>query len=65
LKTSILDGKGMEMPPQIEEVSEEQVGALVAYVRAFARTREKPGDKEKGGLRWPASINATADSSRK
>ena len=44
LRASILDGKGMEMPAQRGEISEEQVGGLVAYVRTFARTEGKPGD---------------------
>jgi mono/diheme cytochrome c family protein/uncharacterized membrane protein len=39
----------MEMPAQRGEISEEQVGDLVAYVRAFARVQGKPGDTEKGG----------------
>jgi mono/diheme cytochrome c family protein len=37
----------MEMPAHRGELSEEQVGDLVAHVRAFAPTREKTVDTEK------------------
>jgi mono/diheme cytochrome c family protein/uncharacterized membrane protein len=49
LMASILDGKEDEMPPWRGKISEEQVRGLVAYVRDFARARERPGEKEKGG----------------
>ena len=48
LMASILDGKGSEMPPQRGNISEEQARGLVAYVRGFAPTREKPGAGETG-----------------
>jgi len=49
LAASILEGKGKEkeMPPHREKISEQQAGGLVAYVRAFARTRGKPEHREK------------------
>jgi mono/diheme cytochrome c family protein/uncharacterized membrane protein len=43
LLASILDGKGKEMPPWREKIDEDQARALVAYVRAFARTTEPSG----------------------
>ena len=49
LMASILDGKGSEMPPQRGNVSEEQARGLVAHVRGFAPTREKPGQGERAG----------------
>jgi mono/diheme cytochrome c family protein/uncharacterized membrane protein len=49
LMASILDGKGSEMPPQRGNVSEEQARGLVAHVRGFAPTREKPGQGEQAG----------------
>ena len=49
LMSSILDGKGSDMPPQGGNISEQQVRGLVAYVRGFAPTREKPGQGEQAG----------------
>src|SRR5271157_1272426 len=49
LMSSILDGKGSGMPPQGGNISEEQVRGLVAHVRGFAPTREKPGQGEQAG----------------
>ena len=49
LMASILDGKGSEMPPQRGNISEEQARGLVAHVRGFAPTREKPGQGEQAG----------------
>src|SRR5271165_3513801 len=49
LMASILDGKGSDMPPQRGKIGEEQVRSLVAYVRAFAPTRKKPGRGEQAG----------------
>jgi mono/diheme cytochrome c family protein/uncharacterized membrane protein len=43
LLRGILDGKGKEMPPWREKVSEEQARGLVAYVRAFAPASQGPG----------------------
>ena len=49
LMASILDGKGSDMPPQGGKISEEQARGLVAHVRGFAPTREKPGRGEQAG----------------
>ena len=49
LMASILDGKGSDMPPQSGNISEEQARGLVAHVRGFAPTREKPGQGEQAG----------------
>jgi mono/diheme cytochrome c family protein/uncharacterized membrane protein len=46
LLTSILNGKGKDMPPARAKISDEQAGALVAYVRAFAPTREESAQAE-------------------
>jgi mono/diheme cytochrome c family protein len=46
LLASILDGKGGEMPSWRGKVSEEQARGLVARVRAFAPTKERPARKE-------------------
>src|SRR5262249_43969362 len=43
LTTSILDGKGDDMPPFRRKIRKEQARGLVAHVRAFAPTRGKPG----------------------
>src|SRR5271157_446620 len=48
LMASILDGKGSEMPPQRGRISEEQARGLVAHVRGFAPTREKPNSVRHG-----------------
>jgi uncharacterized membrane protein/mono/diheme cytochrome c family protein len=37
------------MPPHRGEISDQRIGDLVAYIRAFARTRERPRDTEKTG----------------
>jgi mono/diheme cytochrome c family protein/uncharacterized membrane protein len=39
----------MEMPAQRGDLSEEQVSSLISYVRTFARSREEPRTREKGG----------------
>jgi len=49
LMASILDGKGSEMPPQRGNISEEQARGLVAHVRGFAPSREKPGRGDQAG----------------
>ena len=49
LMASILDGKGSDMPPQRGNISEEQASGLVAHIRGFAPTREKPGQGEQAG----------------
>ena len=36
LVASILDGKGAEMPPADDDLSEAQARGLVAYIRTFA-----------------------------
>jgi mono/diheme cytochrome c family protein/uncharacterized membrane protein len=46
LLASILDGKGTEMPPARSKVSEEQARGLVAYIRSFAPSTEKPPRQE-------------------
>jgi mono/diheme cytochrome c family protein/uncharacterized membrane protein len=45
LLRSILDGKGKEMPPWREKISEEQARGLVAYVRAFAPAGKTSGEE--------------------
>ncbi len=40
---SILDGKGADMPPSGDELSDEQAHALVDFVRAFAPASEAAG----------------------
>jgi mono/diheme cytochrome c family protein/uncharacterized membrane protein len=45
LLASILDGKGKRMPSWREKMSEEQARSLVAYVRAFASTPDRAGQK--------------------
>ena len=47
LETSILDGKGDDMPPQRGKISDEQAHGLVRYVRAFAPTKGKSKQEEK------------------
>src|SRR5262249_1914228 len=42
LLTSILNGKGKEMPPWQGKISEAQARSLVGSVRAFAPTTESP-----------------------
>jgi mono/diheme cytochrome c family protein/uncharacterized membrane protein len=49
LLASILDGKGDEMPPNRDEIDEEQARALVAYVRAFAPTAGTLGRQDQEG----------------
>ena len=46
LVASILDGKGKKMPPWRAKISEEQARGLAAYVRAFAPTTGRPGEKQ-------------------
>ena len=59
LTESILDGKGTAMPPLGDEVGEDQVPSLIAYVRAFAPALTKPNQKEPGG---PALASTMGDS---
>ena len=59
LTESILDGKGSAMPPLGDDVGEEQVRGLVAYVRAFAPTWGEPNQKEPEG---PALAPTMGDS---
>jgi mono/diheme cytochrome c family protein/uncharacterized membrane protein len=47
LLTSILDGKGKEMPSFRGKIKEDQAHSLVAHVRAFAPTTKKPEQKER------------------
>jgi uncharacterized membrane protein/mono/diheme cytochrome c family protein len=49
LLASILDGKGKEMPPWREKISEEQARSLVGHVRDFARPEEGPGQEPQEG----------------
>jgi mono/diheme cytochrome c family protein/uncharacterized membrane protein len=50
LEASILDGKGSDMPPHRGDISKEQARGLVAFVRAFARTKSQPGqERQKKG----------------
>jgi mono/diheme cytochrome c family protein/uncharacterized membrane protein len=50
LLASILDGKGTEMPPGRGKVSAEQARGLVAYIRSFAPSTDKPPrQKEQAG----------------
>jgi mono/diheme cytochrome c family protein len=51
LMSSILDGKGPDMPPQRGEITEQEVRGLVAYVRPFARSGRSPNREE---LKGPA-----------
>jgi mono/diheme cytochrome c family protein/uncharacterized membrane protein len=46
LLASILDGKGVEMPPWRKKISGEQARSLVAHVRAFAPTTGKAGQED-------------------
>jgi mono/diheme cytochrome c family protein/uncharacterized membrane protein len=46
LMESILDGKGSEMPPLREKISEEQARGLVAYIRSLAASPGKSGSGE-------------------
>jgi mono/diheme cytochrome c family protein/uncharacterized membrane protein len=48
MRASILNGKGMEMPAQRGEISEELVGGLVAYVRSCASTTTKLRPRPQG-----------------
>jgi uncharacterized membrane protein/mono/diheme cytochrome c family protein len=50
LIASILDGKGPEMPPHRDVISEEQARRLAAYVRSFAPTTWSPGPEDR---KWP------------
>jgi mono/diheme cytochrome c family protein/uncharacterized membrane protein len=47
LLASILDGKGQEMPPWREKLSEKQARGLAAYVRAFASAPVRSGPEER------------------
>jgi len=46
LQASILDGKGDDMPSFRGKCKEDQVRDLVAYVRAFAPSKSKPGGEK-------------------
>jgi mono/diheme cytochrome c family protein/uncharacterized membrane protein len=48
LVTSILDGKGKEMPPFRDKIKKDLARELAVYVRAFAPIAGKP-EKEQGG----------------
>jgi mono/diheme cytochrome c family protein len=45
LLASVLDGKGQEIPPWHCKINELQTRGLVAYVRSFAPTTEKSGQR--------------------
>jgi len=47
LLANIRDGKGNEMPPWREKISEEQARGLVGYIRDFAPAKESLGQEEK------------------
>ncbi|MCI0457714.1 MAG: c-type cytochrome [Gemmataceae bacterium] len=49
IMASILDGKGLGMPPGRGKISAEQARGLVAYVRAFAPTTGKSRQEEQEG----------------
>jgi hypothetical protein len=57
LKASILDGKGAEMPAWRGKVSDEQVAALVAHVRAFAPATDKAGAGKRQEPTAPGSFD--------
>ena len=60
LLTSILNGKGKDMPPVREKINDEQARALVAYLRAFAPSTEEsaPSEPEGPGPGEPADVKA-------
>jgi mono/diheme cytochrome c family protein/uncharacterized membrane protein len=62
LLTSILGGKGEDMPPFRSKIKEKQAGALAAYVRSFAPTTDKPLRKKQ---REPTSSNSFAEEFRR
>jgi mono/diheme cytochrome c family protein/uncharacterized membrane protein len=47
---SILDGKGKDMPPWREKISEEEARDLVSYVRTFAPGKDKTGQKQQKAI---------------
>ena len=49
LLSSVLDGKGDDMPAHRGKISKEQARGLVTYVRAFALTSQSPGEAEQEG----------------
>jgi mono/diheme cytochrome c family protein/uncharacterized membrane protein len=60
LLASIIDGKGKEMPPFREKISEEQARDLAAYVRTLAPATEAPAwEPEKPALAEPAEVKPT------
>jgi mono/diheme cytochrome c family protein/uncharacterized membrane protein len=62
LLTSILDGKGDDMPSFRAKIKEKPARALAAYVRSFAPTKEKPGRKKQ---QEPTSSNSLAEEFRR
>jgi uncharacterized membrane protein/mono/diheme cytochrome c family protein len=60
--TSILDGKGEDMPPFRSKIKEKQARALTSYVRSFAPTTDKPLRKKQ---REPTSSNSFAEEFRR
>jgi mono/diheme cytochrome c family protein len=49
LKASILDGKGMGMPPARAKIGSDQARDLVAFIRNFASIANRPGRGERKG----------------
>src|SRR5262249_182033 len=47
---SILDGKGKDMPPWREKISEQEARGLVGYVRPFVPTEAKKGQKRQKAI---------------
>jgi mono/diheme cytochrome c family protein/uncharacterized membrane protein len=64
LQSSILDGKGEDMPPARGKISQEQARSLVAYVRRFGPTSEEPAQHAQDGLRPPEPSEAKLPSSQ-
>jgi mono/diheme cytochrome c family protein/uncharacterized membrane protein len=58
LLAGILDGKGKEMPPWRDKISEEQARGLVTRVRAFAPAADSAGREEGAG---PSSAGPADD----
>jgi mono/diheme cytochrome c family protein/uncharacterized membrane protein len=54
LLASVLDGKGDEMPPFREKLSEEQARNLITHVRTFAGSAEKAMQNQQ---EWPGEIH--------
>jgi hypothetical protein len=49
LVASILDGRGQGMPPVRGKIAAEQVHGLVAYIRSFASTPARSGQRQHEG----------------